>query len=61
MIITMRHIRKAKMCSHGAREFCRTYGIDWSKFLSKGVDESVILNTGDAAGRRVVDVAHGRK
>lgn len=61
MIITMRHVRKAKMCSRGARQFCRTYGIDWSKFLSEGVDEQVILNTGDAVGRRVVDVAHDRK
>ena len=61
MIITMRDVRRAKMCARGAREFCRTYDIDWSAFLKNGVDDHVILNTNDAAGRRVVEVARGRQ
>jgi len=60
MIITMRHVRAAKMCSSGARRFFIRNGLDWQSFLKKGIDEEAIVSTGDAMGIRVVEVAHGR-
>jgi len=61
MIITMRDVRRAKMCSHGARAFFKRHGLDWSAFLRSGVDSSVVLATGDAMAAKVVEVAHGRQ
>jgi hypothetical protein len=56
----MNHIRKAKMCSQGARSFFNRHNIDWHSFLKNGVDESILLNTGDAMAKQVVEVANGR-
>jgi len=59
-VITMRDIRRAKMCSKGAREFFARHNLDWSEFLRNGIEEDKLLNTGDAMARRVVEVARGR-
>lgn len=59
-MITMRDIRRAKMCSKGAREFFARHNLDWSEFLKNGIEEDKLLNTGDAMARRVVEVARGR-
>lgn len=61
MIIKMEHVRKARMCSAGARDFFKNHGLDYSDFLKNGVDSSVLLQTGDAMAIRVVEVASGRK
>ena len=60
MIITMRHVRKAKMCSHGGRAFAKKYGFDWQDFLRHGVEEKILLDTKDAMMIRLVEVAHGK-
>lgn len=57
MIITMRHVRKAGMCSRGARLFCSRLGWNWSGFLKNGVDEKTLLETGDAMAKHLVEVA----
>lgn len=61
MIITMRDVRAAKMCSRGARLFFKRYGLDWSQFIASGVESSVIEETGDAMGLKVVEVALERR
>jgi len=61
MIIRMRDIRAAGMCSKGAREWFVRNGLDWSAFLKHGVDSEEVLKTGDAMGRHVVEVARGKK
>lgn len=61
MIITMTHVRQSGMCSKGARAFFLRHGLDWSEFIKNGLDESLILATGDAMAKKVVEVAHGRK
>lgn len=58
MQIRMKHVRAANLCSRGAREWFRRYGLDYNVFLTEGYPESVILGTGDALGRIVVDTAH---
>ena len=60
MIITMRDIRKAKMCSRGARAFFERHDLDWDAFLKTGVDAQKLLATGDAMAAKVVEVASGR-
>jgi hypothetical protein len=61
MIITMRDIRRAKMCSLGARAFAKRHGLDWSEFLKNGIDSDKLLATGDAMARRIVEVANGQR
>lgn len=60
LVITMRHVREAKLCSRGAREFCQNHGIDWSDFLKNGVTESRLESTRDALAYKVLEVARGR-
>lgn len=57
MIITMSHVRKARMCSSGAREFFRRHNLDWSEFLRSGIQSEVLIATGDAMALKVVEVA----
>lgn len=60
MIIRMRDIRAAKMCSRGARAWFARHGLDWSEFITNGIDAELVLATGDAMAIRVVEVARGR-
>lgn len=53
----MKHIRKAKMCSGGTRDFFKRHGMDWNKFLSEGLPEEDFIATGDAMAMEVVKVA----
>lgn len=60
MIIKMQDVRRAKMCSRGAREFFRRHDLDWAMFLKEGLPAEVIEATGDAMALKVVEVARGR-
>lgn len=61
MIITMRDIRAACMCSRGTRAFFERHGIDWAEFLRNGVPAEKLESTGDAMAMHVVEVARGRQ
>ncbi|MFV0533012.1 MAG: hypothetical protein ACK5MR_05085 [Cumulibacter sp.] len=61
VIVTMRDIRAAKMCSSGAREFFKRQGLDWQEFLKSGIDSEALQKTGDAMAIKVVEVARGRQ
>jgi len=61
LIVTMKDIRAANMCSNGPRQFFKRHGLDWSDFLSNGIPASKLLATGDAMARQVVEVARGRQ
>lgn len=61
MIITMRDIRAAKMCSRGTRDFFKKHGMDWDEFLKEGLPEEDFINTNDAMALQVVEVARGRE
>lgn len=63
----MTHVRAAKMCSRGSRDFFARYGLDWQEFLQDGVDHEVLIATGDPMALQVVELAlkqeedgHGR-
>jgi hypothetical protein len=59
-LVTMRHVRQAKMCSRGARAFFIRHNLDWRTFLKQGLPAEVIAGTGDAMALRVVEVARGK-
>lgn len=61
VIVTMKHIRKANMCSGGPRSFFKKHNLDWSDFLKNGIPASKLLATGDAMAALVVEVARGRE
>lgn len=49
------------MCSKGARTFFTRYGLDWNDFLKNGVEVEKVLATGDAMGKKVVEVARAER
>lgn len=53
----MQHVRQARMCSRGARQFFERHGLDWSRFLREGIDAEAVRATGDAMALKVVEVA----
>lgn len=55
--ITMLHVRQARMCSRGARDFFARHNLDWQKFLSEGLNSDIIEATGDAMAIKVVEIA----
>lgn len=61
LIVTMRDVRAAKMCSRGPREFFKRHNLDWNKFLSEGIPAEELTATGDAMALHVVEVARGRQ
>lgn len=61
VIVTMRDIRAAKMCSKGARTFFERHGLDWGRFLKEGIPASELEKTQDAMALQVVEVANGRQ
>lgn len=57
LLVTMLHVRQAKMCSRGARAFFERHNLDWQKFLEEGLPVEQIEATGDAMALEVAKVA----
>lgn len=64
----MAHIRAVKgfgvrpgYCSRGVRVWMERQGIDYSRFLREGIDESVLLASGDPLAIAVVRQANGQQ
>lgn len=60
VIVTLRDMRACKICSPGAREFCKRHNINWTKFITEGIPEEVLIATGDAMAMKMVEAARGR-
>lgn len=56
-VVRMKHLRAAKICSDGARKWWSKHGFDWSDFLTNGIAEQTLLDTGDPFAKRVVKIA----
>ena len=63
----MQHVRQVKgftakpgFCPRGVRNWCRMRGIDYVDFLRNGIDEEVLLKSGDPMAKAVVEQAHGK-
>ena len=59
--IMMADLRRAQMCSHGARAFFSRHDLDWDDFLKNGVPVSLIEATGDAMAMKVVEAVRGQQ
>lgn len=56
-LVTMTHIRQAKLCASGAREWFRSHNFSWSDFLENGMDADILETTGDPLAFRVTEFA----
>lgn len=60
-VVTMADVRRARMCSRGARAFFERHGLDWDAFLREGIPARALIDTGDVLALRVVEVARGQQ
>ena len=44
-----------RYCNTGARDFFKRHGLDWSDFIKNGIDDQVLIETGDAMAIRLVE------
>lgn len=56
IMVRVEHMRTAKMCSRGARQWFARYNLDFMRFITVGYPVEVIENT-DALGKLVADIA----
>ncbi len=56
-IATMKHIRRAELCSDGARRWFKANNLNWQDFLDNGIDASILEATGDVQAIQVAKLA----
>lgn len=57
MIVRISHVRKARLCNRGAREWFARQGWNWQEFLDNGIDADLLIATGDPYALRAVEAA----
>lgn len=57
MRVYLRHARQVAYCSLGIRQFCKTYGIDFLKFVREGISAEQLKEIGDPLGLRLIEIA----
>lgn len=55
--VMMRHLRAAKICSGGSREWFARHSLNWNQFLAEGVPAEILEATGDPFAIRAVEQA----
>lgn len=60
MTVYIKDAIKIGYCVKGIKEFCKKYNIDFKKMVKEGVDEEVLIATGDAMALKVVEQAKSR-
>ena len=55
--IYIRHLRAAKLCMGGARQWFAGHGLSWDSFVSNGIEASTIRALTDGFGNRVLALA----
>jgi hypothetical protein len=53
LIVTIKHVRDARLCVRGARMWFQRHGLNFEHFLSHGYPVEVIEGTGDAMGKEI--------
>ena len=56
-IVTIEHVRKAGVCTRGARAWAARHGFDYRRFLLHGYPADEIEAIGDALALKVVAIA----
>lgn len=59
VVVHVRHIRvpNLRYCSRGSRLWFKLHGLDWADFVSNGLPEETLINTGDAMALAAVNEA----
>jgi len=63
VLITLAHLRKMRglgsssYCIAGSRAFAKRNGLDFGVFSRQGIDEKLLLETGDAMAIQLVEFA----
>lgn len=55
--VHMRHLRTAKFCAPGAKDWWASNNLDFRDFVRNGIDAETLLKTGDPRALRVVEIA----
>jgi hypothetical protein len=53
----MHHAKQVQYCAKGMRYFAKKNSLDMAEFIANGLDEDVLLATGDDTARKVVEIA----
>lgn len=59
VVVTMAHVRGAKLCARGARAWFKANNLSFQVFSTEGYPASVLEATGDHFAKQVCDVARG--
>lgn len=66
MIVTIEHLRtvpgftkKPGFCARGGRRWFARHGLDWSDFVRSGIEDKLLVATGDGLALALVE--HARK
>lgn len=57
VVVTMRHVRAAKLCARGTRAWFKRYDLDHNDFLANGIPAEKLIALGDPLGLRAVEEA----
>lgn len=57
MMVRMRHVRAARICASGARDFFRANGLDWHDFVKNGISTVTLEEIGNPVALRAVAAA----
>lgn len=64
ILVTIRHMRAARVCRDARRVFFEPNGLDWREFVRHGLPSELLRSFNHPIANRVCDVAeaeHGRK
>jgi len=64
IMVRMRHVRAARLCARGARDWFAHHKLPYNEFLTNGLPVEVIESTGDQMALDVAKVArdeHGKR
>lgn len=64
VVVCMRHVRAARLCARGARDWFAHHGLPYNTFLTVGLPVEVIEATGDQMALDVARIArdeHGQR
>lgn len=63
VIVRMEHLRELRYCARGVRFFFQRHNLDYTLFLSEGIEAEKLLRVTNNDGMAVaaVEVANGRK
>ena len=57
MIVRLHHVREARLCLGGARQWFKANNLSWQDFLDNGIEGEKLREIGDPIGLRVLEIA----